>query len=82
MRLRTLAASRSGRRQVVLELHLAADGELEAAYEVSGYLKPEAAERRRAELEQAGRWLAAESLLQMDGGRVLQMQELRWEVAG
>lgn len=77
MRLRTLATSRSGRRQIVLELHLGADGELEAAYEVSGYLKPEAAERRLWELED--RWLAPECRAQMDGGRELSVRELRWE---
>lgn len=78
-----LVASRSGRRYCVLEVLSQGSGDREEdwrleCFEVSGWLRRQAAERRRQELEAAGRWLDEGSLMQMREGGVLQMRDLKW----
>lgn len=69
-----LAPSRSGRRQVVVEL-LESETGVEA-FELSGWLSPEAAERRLRELQDC--WLSEASREWMRAGQVLRVEELQW----
>jgi hypothetical protein len=69
-----LAPSRSGRRQLVLEL-LESERGLEA-FSVSGWLEAEAAQRRLRELQDC--WLSEASRERMRAGEVLRLEELRW----
>ena len=71
-----LAPSASGRRYVVLEVE--SRGEEVEAFEVSGWLRAEAAERRRLELEREERWLDEGSRERMRAGEILRLEELRW----
>ena len=71
-----LAPSASGRRYVVLEVE--SEGERLEAFEVSGWLGADAAERRRLDLEREERWLDEVSRERMRAGEVLRLEELAW----
>lgn len=71
-----LIRSASGRRLIVVELQTRGE-ELEA-FEVSGYLEAEAAERRLRELEAGECWLSEASRERMRQGESLRVEELEW----
>ncbi len=72
-----LLPSRSGRRLVVVELWESEAGA--EAFEVSGYLRTEAAERRLRRLEAEGCWLDQGTRARLRAGATLKVEELGWE---